>query len=58
MVTCYLTQGTNEKLQGKFMQELHPNTRVVSNDFVFPKLKLLRQDNTAKIYLYHPVPSK
>jgi predicted RNA methylase len=58
VVTCYLLQSTNEKLQGKLMQELHPNTRVVSNDFTFPGLQLYRQDTVSEIYLYHPVPAK
>jgi len=57
-VTCYLTQGTNERLQDKFTQELQPSARIVSNSFTFPRLKLLRQNSAAKIYLYHPVPAK
>ena len=56
VVTCYLLQSTNEKLEGKLKQELHPNTRVVSNEFTFPGLRLLRQDGEAKLYLYHPGP--
>ncbi len=58
VVTCYLLQSTNERLQGKLMQELHPSARVVSNDFTFPRLQLHRQDTKEKIYLYHPVPAK
>jgi SAM-dependent methyltransferase len=57
VVTCYLLQRTNERLQGKLVQELHPSARVVSNDFTFPKLQLLRQDKEDDIYLYHPVPA-
>jgi SAM-dependent methyltransferase len=56
VVTCYLLQTTNERLQGKLLQELHPSARVISNDFTFPRLQLLRQDSQAHIYLYHPVP--
>jgi SAM-dependent methyltransferase len=56
VVTCYLLQSTNEKLQGKLMEELHANARVVSNDFTFPRLRLYRQDTVSEIYLYHPVP--
>jgi SAM-dependent methyltransferase len=52
VVTCYLLQSTNERLQGKLRQELDPGTRVVSNDFTFPRLHLLRQDTRAKLYLY------
>ena len=56
VVTCYLLQTTNEKLQGKLLQELHPSARVVSHDFTFPRLQLFRQDREAELYLYHPVP--
>jgi len=58
VVTCYLLQSTNEKLQEKLLRELQPSARVVSNEFTFPGLHLLQQDNKAKIYLYHPVPMK
>jgi len=58
VVTCYLTQSTNERLQDKFLQELQPSARLVSSDFTFPRLKLIRQNNPARIYLYHPVPAK
>ncbi len=58
VVTCYLTQSTNERLQDKFLQELRPSARLVSSDFTFPRLKLIRQNNPARIYLYHPVPAR
>jgi SAM-dependent methyltransferase len=54
VVTCYLTQGANERLQEKFVQELGPNTRLVSNDFTFPGLQLLGHDSATRIYLYRP----
>ncbi len=56
VVVCYLLQGTNEKLQAKFRQELKPETRIVSNTFTFPGLQLLRQDDSARLYLYRPLP--
>jgi len=52
VVTCYLLRSTNKKLQGKFKDELQPNSRVVSNYFIFPKLNLVDEDNEAKLYLY------
>ena len=58
VVTCYLLQSTNEKLQEKLLQELQPSARIVSNEFTFPGLQLLDQDDEAKIYLYQPVPTK
>ena len=57
VVTCYLLQSTNEKLQDKLLQELHPSARVVSNDFTFPKLKLRRMDRKDQIDLYRPLPA-
>jgi predicted RNA methylase len=56
VVTCYLLQRTNEKLQAKLTQELRPGTRIVSNSFTFPRLHLLRGDSKAEIYLYNPGP--
>ena len=53
VVTCYLLQSTNEKLESKLKQELYPSTRVVSNSFTFPRLHLLRRDSEAEIYLYN-----
>ena len=52
VVTCYLLQGTNNKLEGKFKQELDPSTRVVSKRFTFPGLHLVRQDDRDRLYLY------
>jgi ribosomal protein L11 methylase PrmA len=52
VVTCYLLQSTNNKLQAKFKKELHPGTRVVTNFFTFPKLHLAGQDKEDKLYLY------
>ena len=56
VVTCYLLQSTNEKLEGKLKQELDRSTRVVSKDFTFPGLRLVRQDKKAKLYLYNLKP--
>jgi hypothetical protein len=52
VVTCYLLQDTNNRLEGKLKQELRPSTRVVSNTFTFPGLHRVRQDGDAKLYLY------
>ena len=53
VITCYLLQSTNQKLERKFKRELVPATRVVSNSFTFPGLRLLRRDGEAKLYLYN-----
>jgi cyclopropane fatty-acyl-phospholipid synthase-like methyltransferase len=52
VVTCYLLQSTNERLQGKLARELRPGTRVVSHSFTFPRLRLLRRDEKADLRLY------
>jgi hypothetical protein len=54
VVTCYLLQDTNDRLEGKLKQELHPGTRVVSNTFFFPGLRQVRQDDEAGLYLCNP----
>jgi predicted RNA methylase len=52
VVTCYLLQATNDRLEGKLERELRPGTRVVSNTFTFAKLHLVRQNARAHLYLY------
>jgi SAM-dependent methyltransferase len=51
VVTCYLLQGTNNKLEDKFEKELRPGTRVVSNTFTFSRMHKVRQDGDARLYL-------
>ena len=53
VVTCYLLRATNKKLEGKFKAELKPETRVVSNYFIFPGLQLVSEDKEEKLYLYN-----
>ncbi|MGD8404853.1 MAG: class I SAM-dependent methyltransferase [Anaerolineales bacterium] len=50
VVTCYLLQDTNRKLEEKFKIELRPGTRVVSNTFTFLGLHSVRQDGDARLY--------
>ena len=57
VVTCYLLQSTNERLQEKFLQELRPSVRIVSHDFTFPNLQLVHRDKKDRLYLYHPFPT-
>lgn len=51
VVTCYLLQCTNRKLEGKFKRELTSGKRVVSNTFTFTGLDQIREDGDAKLYL-------
>lgn len=52
VVTCYLLQRTNNKLEGKLREELAPGACVVSKRFTFPGLHLVRWDERDKLYLY------
>jgi cyclopropane fatty-acyl-phospholipid synthase-like methyltransferase len=52
VVTCYLLQPTNEKLEAKLLRELKPGTRVVSHAFTFPNMKMIARDRQAKVYCY------
>ena len=54
VVTCYLLPETNEKLEGKLLEELPPGARVVSNTFRFPGMQRVRQDGDAIMYLHSP----
>jgi len=53
VVTCYLLQTTNEKLEKKLALELDLDARVVSNSFTFPGLHLVGRDDQAQVYLYN-----
>jgi len=52
VVTCYLLQSTNNKLESKLKEELKPGARVVSNSFTFPGMHLIRYDQGSNLYLY------
>ena len=51
VITCYLLQSTNEKIEGKLKEELRTGARVVSHDFTFPGLSKVRKDGDARLYL-------
>lgn len=51
VVTCYLMQDTNNKLERKLNRELRPGTRVVSNTFTFGGMHRVRKDGDAMLYL-------
>ena len=52
VVTIYLLQETNVKLIDKFIRELDSGTRIVSNTFTLPGLKIINHDEKSKIYVY------
>ncbi len=53
VVTCYIGQDANKKVQEKFKKELRLKTRIVSHNFIFPELTLVKKDDEAGLYLYH-----
>jgi SAM-dependent methyltransferase len=54
VVTCYLLQKTNNKLEEKLKRELASGTRVVSNTFTFSGLAKVRKDGEVRLYLLYP----
>ena len=53
VVFCYLLQNTNDKLEGKLMNELRPDARVVSNTFLFSALPQIAMDGKSGFYVYN-----
>jgi SAM-dependent methyltransferase len=53
VITCYLLQDTNRKLERKFREELNSGTRLVSNTFTFLGIPLIKQDGDARLYIYY-----
>lgn len=54
VVTCYLLQVTNKKLEAKLLDELMYGTRVVSNTFSFLHLHPVQRDGDARLYTLIP----
>ena len=52
VVTCYLLQGTNNKLVEKLNRELSPGTRIISSVYTFPSLSLIHKNKKLKLFLY------
>ena len=55
VVTCYLLQDTNHRLVQKFVDELRPGTRVVSNTFFFPDTFKVKEDGEVRLYQFNYV---
>lgn len=53
IVYVYLLPFRMEKLERKLKKELKKGTLVVSNSFIFPHWKILRQDPQNHIYVFH-----
>ena len=52
VVTLYLLQSTNFKLEHKLKKELKPGSRVVSHVFTFNNWNPVKIDTKSQIYLY------
>jgi SAM-dependent methyltransferase len=52
VVTCYLLQSTNDRLEEKLKNELRRGARVVSHAFTFSALALASSDPKADVYVY------
>jgi hypothetical protein len=53
VVFVYLLPWKMQALSEKLKHELKPGTRIISNSFIFPDLKLIRQDMETNIYEFH-----
>ena len=54
VVMCYLMPDALTKLEKKFIQELRPGTRVVSNRFALPTFDKVQEDGNVRLYLVYP----
>jgi len=54
VITCYLLPETTRRLENKLLRELKPDTRVVSNTFLFPGVKETAQNGKTRLYLFSP----
>lgn len=52
VVFVYLLPWRMEELAAKLERELRPGSLVVTNSFIFPHWKQIRQDTTAHVYVY------
>lgn len=52
VVTAYLLQSTNQKLERKLRQECKATARIISRTFTFPRFRLAAKDHKRNIFLY------
>lgn len=52
VVTLYLRQPTNDRLEEKLLRELRPGARIVSNTYTLPTLPLIAADKKLRVYVY------
>jgi predicted RNA methylase len=52
VITIYQSQRTNQKIKPKFLEELRPETRIISNRWTFEGWTPIKVDDTIPLYLY------
>ncbi len=52
IVFVYLLPWRMEKLAAKLKKECKPGTMIVSNSFIFPNWKILREDKKHHVYVF------
>jgi SAM-dependent methyltransferase len=52
VIFVYLLPWRMERLAAKLKKEAHPGTLIVSNSFIFPEWKILRQDFKNHVYVF------
>ncbi|MCX6793740.1 MAG: hypothetical protein NTY06_01405 [Candidatus Gottesmanbacteria bacterium] len=52
VIFVYLLPWKMERLAGKLKKELKPGTTIVSNSFIFPNWKIVRQDTVNHVYVF------
>lgn len=52
IVFVYLLPWRMEKLAAKLKKELKPGSLIVSNSFIFPNWKIIRQDKAHHVYVF------
>ncbi|MFX1245071.1 MAG: SAM-dependent methyltransferase [Promethearchaeota archaeon] len=52
VITIFQSQRVNQKIKPKFLQELRPETRIVSNQWTFEGWQPIKVDETIPLFLY------
>jgi len=51
-VFVYLLPWRMKELEQKLLKELRPNTKIISNSFIFPNIPCIKKDTEAHVYLF------
>jgi SAM-dependent methyltransferase len=53
IIYLYLIPWRMDRLEAKIIREAKPNVTIISNSFMFPNLKLIKQDKSKHIFVYN-----